>query len=280
MRTPFFLQPNQTIYLPTQKEQEIRVLGLGYNDFHYVMPYKRERTQNFFTFHYVIAGNGILHFEGKTYSIKEGSIFALPPNTPICYYPQESNPWEYVFIEFDGECASEYLQSVGFSNSSPIKISENPENLLYSFKKCLEKSKNGAPISRFEAISLLMEFFQLSTSQSSPLLQNQDDAVSNAKKIIKTRYTNPDLTVAQIASSLHFSHSVLCRLFQKKVGQTMISYINKYRMNYAEELLSKTDLPASKIAYMAGFKEYTYFLMLFKRKHGMTTLEYRKQFRS
>lgn len=280
MKAPFFIQPNQTIYLPSSKEKEVRVLGLGYNDFHFVSPHKHERTQSFYTFHYVISGQGVLHFEGKTYSIKEGQIFALPPNKPICYYPNDTDPWEYVFIEFDGTEVQEYLQSVDFSLSSPIKTSENAEYLLDSFKKCLDKSKNGAPISRFEAISLLMEFFKLSSSQPNSGLFEEEDAVVNAKKIIKMRYTNSDLTVAQIASSLHFSHSVLCRLFHKKEGQTMISYIVKCRMSYAEELLRNTDLPASKIAYMAGFKEYTYFLMLFKRKHSMTTAQYRKQFRS
>lgn len=277
MRTPFFDIFNHHVYLPNRSETEIRVLGVGYNDLRFVAPYKHTRTQQFFTFHYVISGKGILHFEGKTYHISAGNIFALGPNLPICYYPDEDDPWEYLFIEFDGSNANNYLQSVGYTLSNPIKSCENAENLVESFKNCLERSKNGASITHFEAISLLMAFFTASLTSSNSLSILHEDVVTSVKKILKTRFTNPDLTVAQIASALHFSHSVLCRLFHKKTGKTMIAYINEQRMKYAEELLKSTDLSANKIAYMSGFREYTYFLMLFKRKWGITTSEYRKR---
>ena len=55
----------------------------------------------------------------------------------------------------------------------------------------------------------------------------------------------------------------------------MIAYVNDMRMRYAEELLLTTTLKATEIAYMSGFSEYTYFLMLFKRRNKCTTSEYR-----
>ncbi len=257
----------------------MRVLGLGYNDFHFVAPFKHPRTQSVYTFHYVLSGKGTLHFEGKTYEIGAGEIFALPPAKPICYYPDPDEPWEYVFVEFNGTNAEKYLQEVGFSDEQPVKRCGNPERLLSPTKECLENFKNDVPVSHFEAFSVLMQFFHLALDRTHTV-QNSEDVVSRAKEVVKTRFSNPDLTISQIAAALHFSHSRLCHVFRKHTGQTMVAYLNKYRMDYAEELLCKTNFPASKIAYMAGFREYTYFLMLFKRKHGETTSQFRKRFRN
>lgn len=38
---------------------------------------------------------------------------------------------------------------------------------------------------------------------------------------------------------LHISHSHLCRVFRKKEGVSVVSYINALKMTKAEELLKK-----------------------------------------
>ncbi|MBO4262733.1 MAG: AraC family transcriptional regulator [Clostridia bacterium] len=258
-------------------ETELKILGLGYNDFHVVVGYKRPRTQSFFTLHYVISGKGVLHYGDRVYDVGAGDVFALPPEKEFCYYPNEEEPWEYVFIEFTGTLAAEYLSGVGFTSAQTVRHCENPSDLLLQFKTCINKAQSGVKITYFEAITLLMRFFQTSLDYESPLACGNNDVAAQAEEFIKTHYADPDLTVSKIASALHFSHSGLCRAFRARTGKTMIAYINELRMNYAEELLLKTDLPATKIAYMSGFSEYTYFLMSFKRSHGATASSFRKR---
>lgn len=64
---------------------------------------------------------------------------------------------------------------------------------------------------------------------------------------------------------LHISHSHLCRVFRKKEGVSVVSYINALKMTKAEELLKKTSLTVKEISYMCGFKEYEYFFSMFKK---------------
>ena len=136
------------------------------------------------------------------------------------------------------------------------------------------------PVSYFECSYLLFKLFNAVTDKDSPILNNQQaDIVNEVKSLIGMNYLNPSFTIEEISETLHVSHSWLCSLFKTKTGQTMISYINDARMKYAEDLLRKTNLKATKIAYMSGFHEYTYFLLQFKKRNGMTTTEYRNSFK-
>ena len=104
------------------------------------------------------------------------------------------------------------------------------------------------------------------------------DFIEDALILIRLNFPDPYFTVKQLAKELHCSHSQLCRQFKMKTGKTAISYINDSRIDYAKGLLQKTTLTSTQIAKMSGFNEYTYFLLLFKRKTGMTTSEYRQQY--
>ena len=280
MNTPFFDIPNHYSYFLIRPESDLRILGIGYNDFHFVAPDYHSRTQKYYTFHFVISGKGTLDFEGKTYRIGAGDIFALPPDKLIRYFPDANEPWEYIFAQFDGALAPEYLASVGFSNAQAVQACPRPEKLLSAFKDCFEKAKNGESLSHFEATAALLQFFTPLAGQAVAPLQTEEDAVRRVKEFINTHFSNPELTIEQIANALHFSHSRLCHLFRERTGQTMIAYLNERRMSRAEELLLSTNLSANKIAYASGFSEYTYFLLLFKRKHGVTTSQFRAKSRN
>ena len=127
-------------------------------------------------------------------------------------------------------------------------------------------------------MSLLFSTMHASLDTKSEIFESTNtDVIDDAKSLIEMQFFNPDFTVESIAKSLHFSHSQLCRLFKEKTGMTMISYINDMRMQYAEELFRTTSFKATEIAYRSGFKEYTYFLMQFKRRNNCTTSQYRNR---
>ena len=124
--------------------------------------------------------------------------------------------------------------------------------------------------------SLLFSMFDSLLQTLEQNMSFHENLIEEAKSLIGLKFFEADLTVKSIASDLHVSHSHLSRKFKKETGMTMISYITDLRIQHAEVLLQTTDLSATQIAYMSGFNEYTYFLMTFKRKNGMTTTEYRE----
>jgi len=257
-------------------EKEFCVHDLGYHNFEYIRPLPVYRTQTAYSIHLVISGKGRLEVNHKVYRLQSPSIFVLPPDELFCYFPDETDPWEYIFFDFSGTMVKDYLASIGFSLDTPVKPCTSLHKTLASFSEFFEKNKNDLPTSYFEATGLLFLLFNSALDKDSAMLySNRDNPIEEAKSLIQLKFYDPDLTVESIASALHVSHSQLCRQFKEITGMTMIAYVNDMRMKYAEQLFKTTALKATEIAYMAGFREYTYFLMLFKRRNGMTTTEYR-----
>jgi len=103
-----------------------------------------------------------------------------------------------------------------------------------------------------------------------------DENLQRVKAYIKSNLRN-DLSVKSISVGTNISKSVLYRLFNKSLGGTVSEYVNRKRVEAAEELLVTTSLPVSVISEMAGFSSVVHFRNMFKKLKGVTPLHYRKQ---
>ena len=60
--------------------------------------------------HYVVSGEGLLRIQDKKFAVKEHDIFVIPAHTPSYYEAGENNPWNYIWIQFDGFKITEMLE--------------------------------------------------------------------------------------------------------------------------------------------------------------------------
>lgn len=79
--------------------------------------------------------------------------------------------------------------------------------------------------------------------------------------------------------SNHFSRSksYISHMFKKTYGTTLGDYCNELKLKDAQTLLKETDMSVTEIAFEVGFKDVSYFINVFKRKTGITPLQYRKK---
>ncbi|MBQ8428986.1 MAG: AraC family transcriptional regulator [Clostridia bacterium] len=85
-----------------------------------------------------------------------------------------------------------------------------------------------------------------------------------------------DFNLSDIYAWSNYSQTTLSREFKKHMGQTLISYINDLKLNYACNQLKHTDLPILAISSSLGFDSLSHFSHLFKKKYGIPPLQYRK----
>jgi len=85
------------------------------------------------------------------------------------------------------------------------------------------------------------------------------------------------LRVDKLAKRLRVSPAALSKSFQRHFGLPLKSHIVATAMVRAKELLLRTELRASEIAFELGYKEPCYFNRLFKREVGLTPLAYRRR---
>lgn len=83
------------------------------------------------------------------------------------------------------------------------------------------------------------------------------------------------ITLDDIAMSVGVSKREALRCFQCSVPFSPVEYLNKYRIQQAQQLLLHTDRSITEIAESTGFESTSYFDRLFRREFHMTPRQYR-----
>lgn len=85
------------------------------------------------------------------------------------------------------------------------------------------------------------------------------------------------ITGEQIEDLFAMSFDYLNRIFKKRTGSTIFSYLKALRVEQAKQLLSTTYLQIGEIAEITGFSDEYYFSRTFKKCTGSTPSFYRKR---
>lgn len=100
--------------------------------------------------------------------------------------------------------------------------------------------------------------------------------LSSVKRFIETNFSNPDLSLTQIAENFNINHCYLTRLYKEQFGINLYDYVIQVRMEKAAEYLKTTDLKSYEIAEATGYRNSQYFSMSFKKYYGCTIRDYKK----
>lgn len=138
----------------------------------------------------------------------------------------------------------------------------------------------GTHNSMLEAMSQIFSVFSIMTEASVSAANGEFSYSDTAYCAKATAYISRNLerqiTVGQIASELNISVGYLSRIFKSVTGQSIISYVNKTKMEQAKQLI-RSGLGASEISAMLGISDEKYFCRLFKKYNGVTASRYRSQ---
>jgi AraC family transcriptional regulator len=96
-----------------------------------------------------------------------------------------------------------------------------------------------------------------------------------ARDLLHAHFTeslSPDAVAAAVG--VHPSH--LMDGFRQHYHCTLGDYVRRLRVEYAAHLLAASEMPASQIAYAAGFADQSHFCRTFKQLTGMTPTQFQK----
>lgn len=83
-----------------------------------------------------------------------------------------------------------------------------------------------------------------------------------------------DISLEMCAAELDSSYTHLSRAFKQETGMRFVEYLNRQRINKAESLLIRGELPMKEIVERSGFRNYNYFFKVFKEITGMKPGEF------
>ena len=83
------------------------------------------------------------------------------------------------------------------------------------------------------------------------------------------------LTLENVAKHVFLNKTYISQMFMKHLGISFVSYLESVRIYKAQELLQNTDISVTKIAEETGYASQSYFTKAFKKRVGMSPLQYR-----
>ena len=97
--------------------------------------------------------------------------------------------------------------------------------------------------------------------------------VKNAVHKIQKEYFTK-LSLSDIASEFGVTSEYLSALFAKETGMNFVTYLKKFRITKAQELLLQTDKKIYEIAFAVGYDDPAYFYRVFKEATGVSPKTY------
>ena len=86
-----------------------------------------------------------------------------------------------------------------------------------------------------------------------------------------------DLTLAEVADHVGYSHSHFSKVFKEEMGSGFRAYLNQIRVEKSKALLLSGNASIAEICDMCGFEDQSYHCKVFKKLVGVTPDKYRKQ---
>lgn len=94
-------------------------------------------------------------------------------------------------------------------------------------------------------------------------------------KIIMNENVAGNVDPEELAMRLNISYSWFHRVFKEYTGYAPAKYFQELKLRKAKQLLVGTSQSVKEILFFLGFQSTEYFFSFFKKRTGLTSLEYR-----
>lgn len=242
-------------------------------------------VRNHYLFHYVISGTGYLDSngeDGKTrrYHLDANEGFLICPGQVNTYCAGEEQPWKYVWIEFDGLRAAEFLNCAGLGLSQPIyrpRIPSMGEDLRDTMLNITDHPE-ASTLNLIGHLFLFMDALILSSStrKGTSGAQLRDFYIQEAVTFMEQNYQR-NLTVEEIADACKLNRSYFSKLFKESMGCPPQEFLIRMRLTKATELMKSSGAAIGEIAAQCGYPNQLHFSRAFKKRYGIPPREWRNQ---
>jgi AraC family transcriptional regulator len=115
-------------------------------------------------------------------------------------------------------------------------------------------------------------------AQVAPIMNRAHwDTVRAIQAFLNLHYAE-NLTLDTIATHVHYSPYLLCRIFKQYLGLTIHQYLSRLRLFHALEILiAELALPVGDIALQLGFYSHSHFTAAFAQTFNLSPSDYRRQ---
>jgi AraC-like DNA-binding protein len=270
-------------------------VGQEWNYQHVNNPYSR--------LYFVTEGYGKVSHHNQTFDLRPGGLYLIPCFTTVdmtC-----PNQFRHYYIHFTiriqtgldifsilnttyETCARDH----GIDHTLLDRLlAQNPNRELSEYdatkpvyRQVLERVEK---LDQRKSASQIVETNALMRLLLSPFLMDQDHpqtantlhGLSRFREVFEYIHNHLDAPIAleALAELVNLNPTYFSNLFARLMGMPPIQYINRRRIEKAQQLLLSSDEPLYRIAMQVGFKDVYYFSRLFKQYVGLAPSYYQKR---
>jgi AraC family transcriptional regulator len=216
-----------------------------------------------------------------------GTLFLTPPDFSADVSVETSHAlrylsfpvaeWRSVFDEaVDGKLSMQALQiDRGVFESLTIRLGIG--------KLWALSTDEGAPsrlLARAAGCEILAELCRLSGNSIAPVKGGLAPYAQRRCLDFMHERLAEDICLEDLAAEAQLSQFHFARMFRQSVGVPPRVYLTRIRMEKACELLERTNLPVTEIAFEVGYASNQAFARVFFKERNMTPTAYRRVMRS
>ncbi len=214
---------------------------------------------------YCMEGQMEYLFNGKPVTLRAGDAIVFPPGSTR--YRYETNVPTY-YASFN----------IIFYNKVDFPVEGKIESCIHADTMLLLETINQAfqspsPLKKEKCFAL----FQYLYNQLVETSTNRDTSYIKITKQCIMEHLSDCITIEMLAKAVHLTPQYLCNLFKKETGITIFNYILDQRIDLAKRIIiTNQQLPIPEIAEKCGFRDVNYFSNTFKKRVGISPVQYKK----
>lgn len=243
-------------------------------------------------------GKGLHDINGKVVGYQEGSIFLLTPDDSHSFRIEEETSFLYIkFTEYffhkdkDKQEKARWTHKMETILYQPnvipgvITYDENDRAFILTLAKQIETEYSSdrcySEDIMADCLGMIISIIARSICYI-PDHQERAQANNSSKvnqiinHIRKSVYQASEVRIKNLADHFNMSENYISSYFKKQTGESLKTYILKYRLNLVMYRLKKSNDTISEIAYDLGFFDDSHLSRLFKQEFGVTPKEFRK----
>lgn len=237
------------------------------------------RILNEYQLLYITNGNGVFSFGNDKHSalISEGKMFFLMPGVWHTYKPLENSGWNEYWIGFKGDIIEKIVAEGFFLNRHPVFNIGLNERIVDLYHKAIEIANEERAGYQQALSGIVMHILGLMYYRDKTRNFDDEELIGkiNKAKVIMRESIYKNILAEEIAKSLNISYSGFRRAFKEFTGTSPTKYMMELKLNEAKLMLSTTAQSVKNISYSLNFENPEYFSVFFKKRTGITPLDYR-----
>lgn len=230
--------------------------------------------RNSYLIHLIKSGEGYFEYKGKKINLKEKTAFLIYPNALTFYKASKTNPWEYYWINFNGEDSEDFISNLGLSRESPIcNLNSSFTNIIETFDTAL--TPNNKSFLEMKAYgNLILHDLSKNFNTNNHNSNSTNYYINKAVNFIENNYYKP-ITVLSVAEHCVLNRSYFTSIFKKEIGISPKEFITQFKMEKAKVLLLNHNLSIGDVSRSVGFYDQLAFSKAFKAYTNICPKDYR-----